>query len=114
MVKAWDWQEATATTKDQDGDEHESSVTYAVVSDEQAGYEVNTLSGVVKVQSGDVLLQNPGDNQGRVDVLSSDSWNSTGYNSDDSSDTTKSNTDRAAGNQGSTDQTSRRNQSGGR
>jgi hypothetical protein len=93
MVKAWDWQEATANTKDQDGDEHESKVTYAVVSDEQNGYEVNTISGVVKVQPGDVLVQNPGDNQGRVDVLPKDVWAnndySTGSNTQNSSNSSK-------------------------
>jgi len=121
MVKAWDWQEATATGKDNDGDEHESKVNYAVVSDDQAGYEVPTLSGITRVQAGDVLVQNPGDNSGRYDVLSADAWKNSGYGGGNGTQDETGNADREdsgdtarVSRSGGTDQTSRGSASGRR
>jgi hypothetical protein len=74
MAKDWNWQEATAKYKDDDGDEHETSVTYAEVTGDFAGRQVNTLTGTTTVREGDVVVQNPGDNSGRYDVLSADVW----------------------------------------
>jgi hypothetical protein len=87
MAKDWKWQEAKATYKDADGDEHESSVTYAEVTSDFAGREVNTLTGTTVVREGDVVIQNPGDNSGRYDVLTADTWkNSYGGSQNASSD----------------------------
>jgi hypothetical protein len=74
MAKDWNWQEAKASYKDSDGDEHETSVTYAEVTSDFAGREVNTLTGTTVVREGDYVVQNPGDNSGRYDVLSADVW----------------------------------------
>lgn len=74
MAKDWNWQEAKASYKDSDGDEHETSVTYAEVTSEFAGREVNTLTGTTVLREGDVVVQHPGDNSGRYDVLSGEAW----------------------------------------
>jgi hypothetical protein len=102
MAKDWDWQEAKATYKDVDGDEHETSVTYAEVTSDFAGREVPTLTGVTVVREGDVVVQNPGDNAGRYDVLAADAWKNSYGGSQDAS--TDRGVDRNAGT-GGTDKT---------
>lgn len=65
----------TATVKDADGDEQESTVKARVSDGDES---VNTIAGVQSVNKGDVVIQRD-DSPGTFDVLSADAWKETGY-----------------------------------
>jgi hypothetical protein len=96
MAKDWEWQEGKAYSTDDDGDKHESSVEYHVANEDSVGSEVQTLTGVHRLAPGEVVVKNPGDNQGRHDVLTKDQWNSTEYGSGDVKETDSGQDDKAS------------------
>jgi|tagenome__1003787_1003787.scaffolds.fasta_scaffold20984420_3 hypothetical protein len=81
MVKNPEWQEAKAFATDNDGDKHETTIEYYEASEDTVGNEIPTLTGVHRLAPGEVVVKNPGDNQGRHDVLTKDQWNATEYGS---------------------------------
>lgn len=90
MAKNLDFQDYTATVTDDDGDEHESTVRAAVVTEDlvyikdQNGNnvrrEVMTPTGGRQVSKGDVYVET--DRPGVYDYLTAEAWASTGYGGD--------------------------------
>lgn len=86
-MKNLDFQDYTATVEDSDGDDHESTVRAAVITDElvyltdedgnKHRREVMTPTGARGVQAGDVFVET--EKPGVYDYLSAAAWASTGY-----------------------------------
>lgn len=76
-MKPIDFKEFTAKVKDNDGDEHESTVLAHVVTNDTQGRSVATRTGSYETVEGNVLVQT--DRPGVYDVLSADAWKGTGY-----------------------------------
>jgi hypothetical protein len=86
-MKNLEFQDYSATVEDQDGDQHESVISAAVIRDEHvyvtdsAGNrtrrEVMTPTGARQVQAGDVFVET--EKPGVYDYLNAVAWASTGY-----------------------------------
>ncbi|HEY6020931.1 MAG TPA: hypothetical protein VIY48_13830 [Candidatus Paceibacterota bacterium] len=87
MAKNLDFQDYSAVVTDADGDEHESTVRAAVITDElvylkdmngnNVRREVPTPTGARQVSVGDVFVET--ERAGVYDYLTADAWASTGY-----------------------------------
>lgn len=75
-MKVPEFADYTAKTKDDDGDEHESTVRAHVVTKDTAG-AYNTRVGSENVPEGSVLVET--DRPGVYDVHTADAWKTTGY-----------------------------------
>lgn len=98
-MKHLKFEDVTATYKDSDGDEHESTVRAAVVTDDlvmveyensegvrvQRRREVHTREGSQKLNVGDVVVETEKSNV--YDVHSADSWKRTGYGAERADET---------------------------
>jgi hypothetical protein len=77
MAKEKKWEEFSATYKDADGDEHESTTLVHIVTEDTKG-EVATIDGGVRhTVPGDVLC--PTSRANVYDVLTADQWKSSDY-----------------------------------
>lgn len=75
-MKDLGFSDRTATTTDDDGDDHTHTVRAATVSKETKGRTVTTRAGARQVNEGDVVIES---GPGTYDVLSKDEWDTTGY-----------------------------------